>query len=120
MPILIHLDGVVFHPLARNRHALFVCVFEDVLTILMVDRIQYVEEVFAVAILSLRERVGHELHELRILRNFGPEVCHGQLIVGRNVHSCDFVHLQKLFLAGKHQLKEIFAYHRVWRHVKLD
>ena len=94
--------------------------FEDVLTILMVDRIQYVEEVFAVAILSLRERVGHELHELRILRNFGPEICHGQLIVGRNVHSCDFVHLQKLFLAGKHQLKEIFAYHRVWRHVKLD
>jgi hypothetical protein len=50
VPILIHLDGVVFHPLARNRHALFVCMFEDVLTVLMVDRIQYVEEVFAVAI----------------------------------------------------------------------
>jgi len=79
--------------------------FEDVLTILMVDRIQYVEEIFAVAILSLRERVGHELHELRILRNFGPEVCHGQLIVGRNVHSCDFVHLQKLFLSCKHQFQ---------------
>ena len=120
MPILIHLDGVVFHPLARNRHALFVCVFEDVLTILVVNRIQYVEEVFAVAILSLRERVGHELHELFILTNFWPEVCHGQLIVGRNVHSCDFVHLQKLFLAGKHQLKEIFANHRVRRHVELD
>jgi hypothetical protein len=120
VPILIHIDGVVFHPLARNRHALFVCVLQDVLTILTVDCIQYVEEVLAVAILSLRERVGHELHELRILRNFGPEVCNGQLIVGRNVHSCDFIHLQKLFLAGKHQLKEIFAYHRVWRHVKLD
>ena len=86
----------------------------------MVNRIQYVEEVFAVAILSFRERVWHELHELRILRNFGSEVCHGQLIVGRNVHSCDFVHLQKFFLASKHELKEIFAYHRVWRHVELD
>ena len=93
MPILIHLDGVVFHPLARNRHSLFVGMFEDVLTILMVDRIQYVEEVLAVAILSLRERVGHELHELRILRNFGPEVCNGQLIVGWDIYSCDFIHV---------------------------
>jgi hypothetical protein len=120
VPVLIHLDGVVFHPLARNRHALFVCVFEDVLTILMVNRIQYVEEVFAIAILSLRERVGHELHELRILTNFWPEICHGQLIVCRNVHSRDFVHIQKLFLASKHQFQKVFAYHRVRRHVKLD
>jgi hypothetical protein len=94
--------------------------FEDVLTILMVDRIQYVEEVFAVAILSLRERVRHELHELRILRNFGPEVCHRQLIVGRDIHSCYFVHIQKFFLPNKHQFKEVFAYHRIWRHVELD
>jgi hypothetical protein len=59
----------------------------------MVDRIQYVEEIFAVAILSLRERVRHELHELRILRNFGPEVCNGQLIVGWDIYSCDFIHV---------------------------
>ena len=93
---------------------------EDVLTVLMVDRIQYVEEVFAVAILSLWERVGHELHELRILRNFGPEICHGQLIVCRDIHPCYFIHVKKFFLPNKHQFKEVFAYHRIWRHVELN
>ena len=72
MPLLIDLDVVVLHHLPSRAHPLLVRMLQDVLAVLRMNCIQDVEEVLPITILSLRELVRHELHELWILACFFP------------------------------------------------
>ena len=72
MPLLIDLDVVVLHPLPSRAHPLLVRMLQNVFAVLRMNSIQDVEEVLPITILSLRELVRHELHELWILACFFP------------------------------------------------
>ena len=72
MPLLIDFDVVVLHHLPSRVHPLLVRMLQDVLAVLGMNSIQDVEEVLPITILSLRELVRHEFHELWILVCFFP------------------------------------------------
>ena len=72
MPLLIDFDVVVLHHLPSRAHPLLVRMLQDVLAVLKMNSIQDVEEVLPITILSLRELVRHELHELWVKSRFFP------------------------------------------------
>ena len=74
MPLLIDFDVVVLHHLPSRAHPLLVRMLQNVFAVLRMNSIQDVEEVLPITILSLRELVRHELHELWILAGFFPKV----------------------------------------------
>ena len=76
MPLFVDLDVVVLHLLPCRTHSLLISVLQDVFAVLRMNSIQDVEKVLLVAVLSFWKRVRHKLHELRILFDFIPKVCH--------------------------------------------
>ena len=101
MPIFVDLDVVFFVLLACRAHSLFVGVFQNILAVIVMDCVQNIEEVLPIAVLSFRERIWHEHHELRVLAQFRPQLGDRKFIVGRNVDSLDFIHFQEFFLPGE-------------------
>ena len=74
MPFLIDFDVVVLHLLPSRAHSLLVRMLQNVFAVVRVNGIQDVEEVLSITVLTFRELVRHELHELRILASLIPKV----------------------------------------------
>ena len=71
-------------------HSLVVSMFDNSLHPVMLHGVCNVPEVSASRQLTSRNRFRHIAHELLVLLQFGPELCHWEFIVTRHVHVVDF------------------------------
>ena len=82
---------------------------DESLRVVGVDRVQDVEHVGAITHLSFGKRIWHERHELRVLRQLGPEILDGQFVVMRHVDPLDVVFTEKPLLATEDIFQEVLC-----------
>ena len=63
---------------------------DEVLEVLILESVEYVEEIIAWRQTVLGVLIGEVLHELGVLLHHGPQLLDAYLIVGRHSHGLDF------------------------------
>ena len=97
-----------------------VSVFDDLLAVLGLKRVQYIEEVLPGGQVALGILVGEVEHEPFVLLHHRPEFGDAELIVQRGGDTSDVTLLQELLLAGEHELEEVDVDRALRRYVKLQ
>ena len=95
-------------------------VFDDLLAVLGLKRVQDIEEVLPGRQAALGVLVGEVEHELFVLLHHRPEVGDAELIIQRGGDTYDVTLLQELLLAGKHELEEVDVDGVLRRYVQLQ
>ena len=84
-----------------------VCVLEDLIEVVWIQRIEDIVEVLAARSLVRWEDVREVLTERRIVLELGPQVLNGELIVGERMDLLDECLLEEQLLVREHQLEEV-------------
>ena len=113
-------DGLLLCVEAGAGHPLLVRMTHDLRQVLMMERVEDVEEVLARRTLVLWVRCREVLRELWVLLKLWPETPDGELIVVGDLDLVDVRLLHQHLLAGEDILQEVFIDTCFVRQVVLD
>ena len=102
-------DGLLLCVEAGAGHPLLVRMTHDLRQVLMMERVEDVEEVLARRTLVLRVRCREVLGELWVLLELRPEPPDGELVVVGDLDLVDVRLLHEHLLAGEDILQEVFV-----------
>lgn len=120
LPVLRHLDGLLLHVLALASQALLGGVLDDLLQVVRLQRVEYVEEVLSWRSLAFRVLVGEVALKDRVLSHRRVDVLDTELLVVWHFDEDHVRPLEQLLLPGEHLLDEVLGHDRFVRQVELD
>ena len=94
-------------------------VFDDLLQVARLERVDQVEEVLPVRHAALRQLLREVPHELLVRLEHRPQFDHGELVELRHGDPFDLVQTQKRLLVREDLFEEVFVEHPVRRQVQL-
>ena len=101
----------------RHGVSLLVCMPNNFLHIKRVQRVQNIEEIFAIRYASFGQLLREVLHELHVFLRHRPEFDHGKFVKERHIYEANLFQLEKLLFFCEDFFEEVFVHHVLRRQV---